>query len=95
MSKIILLITFVSTASFAAGVKVTSFKFLDHGSHFTPGAELCGEVTQPTGKPEMIKIVSDPGSKSPGSYYAWAGTDGKFCTLIATYTGKAEADLEK
>lgn len=79
----------------ASDVKITSFKFLDHSSHFTPGAEICGEVVAPTGKPEMIKIVSDPSSKNPGRYYTWAGPEGKFCSIIATYTGLAEAELQK
>lgn len=79
----------------SSDVKITSFKFLDHGSHFTPGAELCGELVSPTGKPEMVKIVSDPEEKAPGNYYAWAGPEGKFCAVIATYTGKADASLQK
>lgn len=96
MDKIVIL-TFSLTGNLAlaADVKVTSFRFLDHSAHFTPGAEFCGELVMPTGKPEMIKIVSDPGTKEPGQYFAWAGPEGKFCSLIATYTGKAEASLSK
>ncbi len=57
-------------------------------------AELCGELIAPTGKSEMIKVVSDPQSKGPAAYHVWTGKDGKFCSVIATFTGKAEADLE-
>lgn len=93
MKKIIALIFSISSLAFASDIKVTSFSFLDHSAHFSPGAEFCGELVAPTGKPEMIKIVSDPGMKDPAQYFAWAGPEGKFCTIIATYTGKAEAIL--
>lgn len=84
-----------ATALASSDVKITSFKFLDHGSHFSPGAELCGELTTPLNKPVMVKIVSDPEEKSPGNYYTWTGPEGKFCAVIATYTGKADAELQK
>ncbi len=87
-------ILFLGTTAFASAVKITNFKFLNSGSSFSAAAELCGELVAPTGKPEMVKIVSDPTSKGPGNYFAWTGKDGKFCSVIATYTGKAEADLE-
>jgi hypothetical protein len=85
---------FLGSTAFASSVKVTNFKFLNSGSSLSAAAELCGELLAPTGKPEMVKIVSDPTSKGPGNYFAWTGKDGKFCAVIATYTGKAEADLE-
>lgn len=85
----------LSTAAFASDVKITSFKFMDHSAHFSPGAELCGEVISPTGKPAMIKVTSDPEEKAPGNYYVWSGPDGKFCAVIATYSGKADAELVK
>lgn len=87
-------IIFIGTTAFASAVKVTNFRFLSSGSSFSAAAELCGELVVPTGKSEMVKIVSDPTSKSPGNYFAWTGKDGKFCSVIATYTGKADADLE-
>lgn len=76
-------------------VKVTSFRFLDHGQHFSPTAEICGELVVQTGRFEMIKIVSDPDSKGPAIYNVWSGKDGKFCSVIATFTGKANAELNK
>lgn len=82
-------------ASFASDAKVTSFRFLQSGSHSSAAAEICGELINPTAKPEMIKITSDPGSKGPGKYYSWTGPEGKFCSVIATYTGKAEVDTVK
>ncbi len=93
MKTIVGILVLVSSTAFAGDVKVTSFRFLDHSAHFSPGAELCGEVVIPSGKPTMIKITSDPTEKSPGNYYAWTGGDGKFCSIIATYTGKAEVGL--
>ncbi len=94
MKKIVVSLIFLSTSAFASDVKVTSFRFLESGSHFSPAAELCGELIAPAGKSEMIKVVSDPQSKGPATYHVWTGKDGKFCSVIATFTGKAEADLE-
>ncbi len=88
------LVSMAGTSAFASDVKVTSFRFLESGSHFSPAAEMCGSLITPTGKPEMIKIVSDPDSKGSATYYVWTGKEGKFCSVLATYTGKAEADLD-
>ena len=85
----------LSSAAFAADVKITSFRMLGESTRINRAAELCGELTQPTGKPEMVRIVSDPQSKTPGKYYVWAGADGKFCSVIATYTNEANADLNQ
>ncbi len=89
-----ILVSMAGATALASDVKVTSFRFLQSGSSFSPAAELCGELVAPTGKPEMIKIVSDPNSKGSATYYVWTGKEGKFCSVLATYTGKAEADLE-
>ncbi len=94
MKRVIFLSLILSASAFASDVKVTSFRFLESGSHFSPAAELCGELIAPTGKSEMVKIVADPQSKGPAAYHAWTGKDGKFCSVLATFTGKAEADLE-
>jgi hypothetical protein len=75
-------------------VKITSFRYLTPaGGPRSAGAELCGETLVKTNQNQMIKIVSDPKSDGPGIYYAWTGKEGKFCTVIATYSGLAEADL--
>lgn len=94
MKRVIFLSLILSASAFASDVKVTSFRFLESGSHFSPAAELCGELIAPTGKSEMVKIVADPQSKGPAAYHAWTGKDGMFCSVLATFTGKAEADLE-
>lgn len=85
----------ISSAAFAAddSVKITSFYFLGSGDKRTPAAELCGVLVQPTGKPEMIKVTVDPKSKEPGMYNAWTGKDGKFCLVLATYSGTADAEI--
>lgn len=95
MNKVIFLTISLPAVSFASDVKVTSFRFLQSGSHSSAAAEICGELINPTAKPEMVKITSDPGSKGPGQYYSWTGPEGKFCSVIATYTGKAEVDAVK
>lgn len=78
----------------ASAVKVTSFRFLENGPRFSPTAELCGEVVAPSGKPELVRIVSDPKSKGPAIYNVWSGKDGKFCSVLASFTGNAAADLD-
>lgn len=90
---LIFLCTGYQISVFAGDVKVTSFRFLENGTHYSPAAEFCGELVMPTGKVEMIKITSDPELKVPAIYYVWAGKEGKFCSVIATFTGKASADL--
>lgn len=74
-------------------VKITSFYFLQNGTNPNPAAELCGVLTAPTGKPELVKVTVDGNSKNPATYNTWAGKDGKFCLVLATYAGKADAEL--
>lgn len=83
----------MGSIALASTVKVTSFRFVDSGRYYSAAAELCGELLAPTGKFEMIKIVSDPTSKNPAHYFTWSGKGGKFCQMIATFTGQAEAEL--
>ena len=96
MSKffISVICSLVGANVFAADVNITSFRFLEEAKNFSPTAELCGQMAAPSGLPVMIKVTSDPDSKSPGSYHIWTGKDGKFCTILATYTGQANAELE-
>ncbi len=97
MKSLILAILAFPTLAAAADVKITSFVFI-RGSginaEWLPLAELCGQVTPSTGKPEMIKIISDPKSKNPGHNFTWAGKEGKFCTTITTYSGTADVSIE-
>lgn len=87
-------IFFLSLVASASAVKVTSFRYIESGTRSTPAAEMCGELIQTTGRPELIKVVSDPGYKAPANYYTWTGKDGKFCLILATFTGRANADLD-
>lgn len=93
-SSVFLLLMIAGQLAMASGVKVTSFHFLETGTRLSPTAELCGEIIAPAGKPELIRIVSDPQSKGPAIYNVWSGKDGKFCSVLASYTGKADADLD-
>lgn len=95
MKYLISSLLLLSSTAFAAedSVKITSFYFLGSGAQRTPAAELCGILTQPTGKPEMIKVTVDPKSKDPGMYNAWTGKNGKFCLVLATYSGSADAEV--
>ena len=90
---IVSLFLIMGSIASASTVKVTSFRFVDSGRYYSAAAEFCGQLVAPTGKYEMIKIISDPASKNPAHYFAWSGKDGKFCQMIATFTGQAEAEL--
>lgn len=91
MKKMFFATLVFSSLAVASGVKVTSFRYLNTSGSLSPAAEICGELVGVTGKPEMIKVVSDPKSKSPGTYQVWTAKDGNFCSVIATFTGRAEA----
>lgn len=87
------LVLLTQFAQAADSVKITSFYFLQSGTDRTPAAELCGVLTAPTGKPEMVKVTVDANSKTPATYNSWTGKDGKFCLVLATYAGTADAEL--
>lgn len=76
----------------AEDVKINSFNMTaSRGST----AEICGQVVAPTGHPQLIKLVIDPRTKTPGYYYVWSGSDGKFCAVVSTNSGQADAFLDK
>lgn len=83
---------FLGFAAQAADVTVTSFHFLQNQ---TTAAEICGFVTAPTGQPTFLKVTVDIGTKVEAPYYIWAGSDGKFCSIVSTYAGKAIVELSK
>jgi hypothetical protein len=86
---------FVSAASFAATVKVTSFNYVLSGasSPFNPLAELCGVVEGSTSSPTFVHALIDVRSKNPGSYNTVADRDGKFCLAVITYRGTADVTV--
>lgn len=89
----LLMVLALPALAFAAGdVKINSFHMLAFNSS---AAEICGTVLAPTGHPQMIKVVVDPKTKNPGSYYVWSGGEGKFCSIVSTFSGEAEASIEK
>ena len=80
----------VSISAFAAGVKVTSFNYIRSGQYY---AEICGLVEESNGDTKFIRIEVDPKENKPAIYNTVAGKDGKFCAVIVTYKGQAEASL--
>ena len=79
--------------AYASEVKITSFNYT--GSR-TQTAELCGQVVNREVNPlTIIDVVSDPDYKSPGQYATIASKEGKFCIIINTFTGKANATLRE
>ena len=92
MSRLVLVLGFLF-ATQASQVKVNSFRFGNLASQRSPVAEICGQLITPTGNAELIKILVDPDTKGPASYNTWTGKDGKFCHIIASYTGKALVDI--
>lgn len=79
-----------SVSSFAASVKITSFYFINNER---PLAELCGKVEGATKDHTHVKIAIDPRTNRPGTYNTIAGADGKFCMVVATWSGFAEASI--
>lgn len=92
MKSLLFLFALLPTLVFADEVKINSFNMTAvRGST----AEICGQVVEPTGHPQLIKLVIDPKTKTPGNYYVWSGSDGKFCAVVSTLSGQAEAALDK
>jgi hypothetical protein len=71
-------------------VEITSF--LSAGSR-TNAAELCGKVTDSKYDWTVVRIVADPQSNRPGIYNTLVGKDGKFCVVVVSYSGRAEASI--
>lgn len=91
-SVVSLCLALVGLNAFAVSpqVKITSFVYTANGSNV---AELCGLVSEATNSPAFVKIIVDVNSKHPATYNTLAGADGKFCLLVNTYTGVAEANI--
>lgn len=91
MKKLIFTIACLTVSTFAlaeSAVKITSFTYTSQDRKV---AELCGVVTGAQTVPTFVQITVDERSKRPASYSAFAGADGKFCTVVVTYYGTAIA----
>ncbi|MBY0415628.1 MAG: hypothetical protein K2Q18_15750 [Bdellovibrionales bacterium] len=90
MRKLIidLCLAITSVSAMSATVKITSFVYT---SSERKVAELCGTVSEMTSSPTFVSILVDGKSKRPATYNTIAGLDGKFCTVVVTYYGTAEA----
>lgn len=71
----------------APKVDITSFFYVGDQTRV---AELCGKVTGMSTPSTLVRVTVDENYK-PGIYNTLAGQDGKFCTLVLTYTGRASA----
>ncbi len=74
----------------AADLKVTSFNFIGYRS---TAAEICGSITGDISAITIVDVTADPSYKTPAQYSSIASKDGKFCVVINTLTGKADAKL--
>ncbi len=90
--KLIIVLLFVLTTAtvFANTVKVTSFVLARNSETL---AELCGVVEGTLTTPTYVKVAVDPYARRPGTYNTVAGVDGKFCVVVMTYNGRAEASV--
>lgn len=77
----------------SATINITSFVSLESGEVRNTGAELCGVVENAEGRHYMVEVVSDPNYKAPGNYMVIPNGEGKFCVVVSTQTGRAEARL--
>jgi len=83
-----------STVTFSATVKITSFALVRMGQNLDhPLAELCGKVEGAEKTPSFIRVLVDPGSRSPGIYNTLADDQGKFCLAVVTYRGSADVGI--
>lgn len=91
MRKLImaLSLTVLSTAAFAADVKIDSYTYVNKERKI---AELCGTVTNSSTSQTFVQITVDEQSKRPAIYNTWAGPSGKFCSVVITYYGTAIAE---
>jgi hypothetical protein len=85
-----ILFVLASTSVFANTVKVTSFVLARNSETL---AELCGVVVGTLTAPTYVKVAVDPYGRRPGTYNTVAGVDGKFCVVVMTYNGRAEASV--
>ncbi|MBC7427840.1 MAG: hypothetical protein H7336_04450 [Bacteriovorax sp.] len=85
-------ISAMSLMSFAAlaetSVEITSYIYTNQERKV---AEICGVVKEPASTPSYVKVVVDYNSKRPATYNAIAGADGKFCQVVVSYYGTAQA----
>lgn len=80
----------VAQAAEEPKVEITSF--IAAGSR-TRAAELCGKVTGSPSEWLAVRVVVDPKTDRPGIYNTLVGKDGKFCTTVVSYFGRAEASI--
>lgn len=83
------LLTF-SFLAMSSTVKITSFYRVDNNDNL---AELCGKVLEVKKVPTFIKVIADPNSPRPASYNTVADENGKFCIIIMTLRGSADASV--
>lgn len=86
---LLMLSSFITVYAEEPKVETTSFRYV---GRYTSAAELCGKVTGVEGATTVF-ITSDPKSKTPAPYQVMTKKDGTFCTLVATFTGKADVSL--
>lgn len=86
------LVALISTNVLAEEPKVEITSFIMAGSR-TRAAELCGKVTGMTKSFVVVKVTVDPNTDRPGIYNALVGQDGKFCTIVVSFSGTADASV--
>lgn len=80
----------VSAIAVEPSVQITSYTYVNQERKV---AELCGVVSNSTGGANFVQITVDYNSKRPATYNTIAGSDGKFCTVVVTYYGTAQARI--
>ena len=90
----LLVISAMSLMSFAAlaetTVQITSYIYTNQERKV---AELCGVVKEATTTPTYVQVIVDYNSKRPATYNTLAGADGKFCTVVISHYGTAQASV--
>ena len=93
MKTILFTLLAIPSISLAAdSLELTSWVQLNPDNRSDRAGEICGKVTGELNGTERILLTVDPG-KRQGEYVAFVAPSGKFCHVVASYSGKLEAQI--
>ena len=79
-----------SSFAFSREIKITSFNFTGSRNRT---AELCGKVIGEAKAMDLVDVTVDTSDTNPGRYVTLLSSEGTFCVVVNTLTGKADAKL--
>lgn len=73
-------------------LKITDWNQLNRENNRDSAGEVCGMVTGDFQGFDRVLLTVDPGKKQ-GEYMTFLSPSGKFCHVVASYSGKIQAEL--